>query len=51
MKERKRRLDNMERRWTTFPSGIIVLCSNIKTRMISCVINNEESLSNFSIVK
>ena len=51
MNERKKRLDNMERRWTTFPSGIIVLCSNIKTRMVSVVWNNEEPLSNFSMVK
>tara|TARA_R110002020_G_scaffold263722_1_gene478403 strand:- start:495 stop:653 length:159 start_codon:yes stop_codon:yes gene_type:complete len=52
MKEiNKRKLDNMETRWTSFPTGIIVICSDIKTRMISVVWNNEEPLSKFSIVK
>ena len=47
----KRKLDNMETRWTSFPSGIIVTCSNIETRMISVVWNNEEPLFEFSMVK
>ena len=31
--------------------GLIALCSDIKTRMVFCIMNNEEPLNNWSIVK
>jgi len=55
MKEiNEKKLDNMETRWTTFPSDIEIvfsLASNIKTRMVSVIWNNEEPLEEFSIAK
>ena len=55
MKEiNKRKLDNMETKWTTFPSDIVIVfsvASDIKTRMVSVIWNNGEPLSEFSIAK
>ena len=55
MKEiNKRKLDNMKVKLTTFPSDIEIVfsfVSNIKTRMVSVIWNNEEPLGEFSIVK
>ena len=55
MKEiNEKKLDNMEMRWTTFPSDIEIMfsfASSIKTRMMVIIWNNEEPLSEFSIVK
>ena len=52
MKEiNEKKLDNMEMRWTTFPSDIEIMfsfASSIKTRMMVIIWNNEESLSEFS---
>ena len=31
--------------------GLLSLCSDIKTRMVFCIMNNEEPLNNWSIVK
>ena len=53
MKEiNKRKLDNMETKWTTFPSDIVFsIACNIKTKGITLIWNNEEPLSKFSMVK
>ena len=53
MKEiNERKLDNMETKWTTFPSDIVFsIAMNIKTRMVSVIWNNEEPLEEFSITK
>jgi hypothetical protein len=55
MKEiNKRKLDNMKVKLTTFPISdkpiVIVTCTNIKTRMVWTVWNNEEPL-NFATVR
>ena len=48
----KRKLDNMETKWTTFPSDTLFsIASNIKTRAMTIIWNNEEPLSEFSMVK
>ena len=53
MKEiNERKLDNMETKWTTFPSDIVFsIACNIKTKGITLIWNNEEPLSKFSMVK
>jgi len=53
MKEiNKRKLDNMKVKLTTFPVSdkpiVIVWCTNIKTRMVEVVWNNEEPTNNWS---
>jgi hypothetical protein len=51
-KRNKRKLDSMETKWTTFPSDMVFsIASNIKTKGITVIWNNEEPLSEFSIAK